>query len=156
GTGTYASRSAVTAGSSIVDAARQVRAKLVRAAAALLEASPADVEIEDGQAFVRGSPRSAVDLAKGIHASVPTFARPGVAPPDFEATAYHHVPTVTWASAVHVAVVEVDPDTGHVSLLRYLVAHDCGKVINPLIVEGQVRGGVAQGVGGALFEEMLY
>src|SRR5262245_2275908 len=156
GTGTYASRSAVTAGSSIADAAGQVREKLARAAAVLLEASPTDVEIEDGRAFVRGSPASAVDLARIVQASIPTFARPGVATPDFEATAYHHVPTVTWASAVHVAVVEVDPDTGHVELLRYLVAHDCGKVINPLIVEGQVRGGVAQGVGGALFEEMIY
>jgi carbon-monoxide dehydrogenase large subunit len=63
---------------------------------------------------------------------------------------------VTWASAVHVAVVEVDTGTGHVKLLRYLVAHDCGKIINPTIVEGQVHGGVAQGVGGALFEEMVY
>jgi carbon-monoxide dehydrogenase large subunit len=146
----------VTAGSSILDAARQVREKVARAAAALLEASPEDVDIEDGQAFVRGARGSAVDLAKVIQAAIPTFARPGVVSPDFEATAYHHVPTVTWASAVHVAVVEVDVDTGHVRLVKYLVAHDCGKVINPLIVEGQVRGGVAQGVGGALFEEMIY
>ena len=76
--------------------------------------------------------------------------------PDFDATAYHHVPTVTYASAVHVAQVEVDRDSGAVRLLRYVVAHDCGTVINPLIVEGQVHGGVAQGVGGALFEEMAY
>ncbi len=66
------------------------------------------------------------------------------------------MPTVTFASAVHVARVEVDVGTGHVTLLRYVVAHDCGKVINPLIVEGQVHGGVAQGVGGALYEEMVY
>jgi aerobic carbon-monoxide dehydrogenase large subunit len=156
GTGTYASRSAVTAGSSIAEAAKQVREKLVRAAATLLEASTADVDIVDGRALVRGTPSSAIDLAKVIEASIPTFARPGVASADFEATAYHHVPTVTWASAVHVAVVEVDRGTGYVKLLRYLVAHDCGKVINPLIVEGQVHGGVAQGVGGALFEEMVY
>jgi carbon-monoxide dehydrogenase large subunit len=79
-----------------------------------------------------------------------------VATPDFEASAYHHVPTVTYASAVHVAQVEVDTGTGAVRLLGYVVAHDCGKVINPTIVEGQVHGGVAQGVGGALFEEMVY
>ncbi|HMH52793.1 MAG TPA: xanthine dehydrogenase family protein molybdopterin-binding subunit [Candidatus Acidoferrum sp.] len=156
GVGTFASRSAVTAGSSIVDACAQVKAKLVAAAAALLEASPADVEIEDGQAFVRGAPDSAVPLANVIQASIPTFARPGVASPDFEASAYHHVPTVTWASAVHVAQVEVDVETGRVTLLKYLVAHDCGKVINPPIVEGQIHGGVAQGVGGALYEEMVY
>jgi aerobic carbon-monoxide dehydrogenase large subunit len=156
GTGTYASRSAVTAGSSIVDAARQVRDKLARAAAVLLEAAPGDIEIEDGRAGVRGAPGSSIDLARVIQAAMPTFAKPGVAPPDFEATAYHHVPTVTWASAVHVAVVEVDTGTGHVKLLRYVVAHDCGKIINPTIVEGQVHGGVAQGVGGALFEEIVY
>ena len=156
GVGTFASRSGVTAGNSIADACQQVRAKLVKAAAALLEASPGDIEIEDGQAFVRGVRASAVPLARVVQASIPTFARPGVASPDFEATAYHHVPTVTFASAVHVARVEVDVGTGHVTLLRYVVAHDCGKVINPLIVEGQVHGGVAQGVGGALYEEMVY
>src|SRR5881628_754091 len=156
GVGTFASRSGVTAGNSIADACHQVRAKLVKAAAALLEAAPGDVDIEDGQAFVRGVPASAVPLARVVQASIPTFAKPGVASPDFEATAYHHVPTVTFASAVHVARVEVDVGTGHVTLLRYVVAHDCGKVINPPIVEGQVHGGVAQGVGGALFEEMVY
>src|SRR5881409_3098069 len=156
GVGTFASRSAVTAGSSIADACREVRGKLVRAAATLLEAAPGDVEIDDGKVFVRGAPGSAVDLARVVQASIPTFARPGVASPDFEATAYHHVPTVTYASAVHVAQVEVDVGTGEVKLLRYVVAHDCGRVINPTIVEGQVHGGVAQGVGGALFEEMVY
>src|SRR5262245_3272925 len=156
GVGTFASRSAVTAGNSIADACREVRTKLTRAAASLLEAAPDDIEIEDGRAFVKGSPASAVDLARVIQASIPTFAKPGVAPPDFEASAYHHVPTVTYASAVHVAQVEVDVDTGMVKLLRYVVAHDCGRVVNPLIVEGQVHGGVAQGVGGALFEEMVY
>ena len=156
GVGTFASRSAVTAGSSIADACREVRTKLTRAAAVLLEAAPDDIEIDDGRVFVRGSPGSAVDLARVVQASIPTFAKPGVASPDFEASAYHHVPTVTYASAVHVAQVEVDASTGGVKLLRYVVAHDCGRVINPVIVEGQVHGGVAQGVGGALFEEMVY
>jgi carbon-monoxide dehydrogenase large subunit len=156
GVGTFASRSAVTAGSSIADACGQIREKLVRAAATALEAAPADIEIADGTVFVRGALSSALPLARLIQASMPTFARPGVASPDFEASAYHHVPTVTYASAVHVAQVEVDPGTGHVRLVRYVVAHDCGKIINPLIVEGQVHGGVAQGVGGALFEEMVY
>src|SRR2546425_655806 len=144
GIGTFASRSAVTAGNSIADACHEVRARLVRAAATLLEAAPEDIELEDGRAFVRGSPQRAFDLARGVQASIPTFAGPGIASPDFE------------ASAVHVAQVEVDVETGGVRLLRYVVAHDCGKVINPIIVEGQVHGGVAQGVGGALFEEMAY
>jgi carbon-monoxide dehydrogenase large subunit len=97
-----------------------------------------------------------VPLARVIQAAIPTYAKPGVAPADFDATAYHHVPTVTFASAVHVAQVEVDPETGAVRLLRYVVAHDCGTIINPMIVEGQVHGGVAQGVGGGLFEEIVY
>jgi aerobic carbon-monoxide dehydrogenase large subunit len=156
GIGTFASRSAVTAGSSIVDAARAVRAKVVAAAAVLLEAAEADIEVEDGRVFVRGAPASAVPLARVVQASIPTFANAGVTSPDFDATAYHHVPTVTFASAVHVAQVEVDPDSGATRLLRYVVAHDCGTVINPMIVEGQIHGGVAQGVGGALFEEMAY
>jgi carbon-monoxide dehydrogenase large subunit len=156
GVGTFASRSAVTAGNSIADACREVRDKLLRAAAAVLEAAPGDLEIEDGRVFVRGAPGSAVPLSQVIQAALPTFARAGVTPPDFEASAYHHVPTVTYASAVHVAQVEVDVGTGHVRLLTYVVAHDCGKVINPLIVDGQVHGGVAQGVGGALFEELVY
>src|SRR5438067_8441899 len=156
GIGTFASRSAVTAGNSIADACQVVRGKLVSAAATLLEAAPEDVELEDGRAFVRGSPQKELDLARVVQASIPTFAAPGVASPDFEASAYHHVPTVTYASAVHVAQVAMDVETGGVKLLRYVVAHDCGKVINPVIVEGQVHGGVAQGIGGALFEDMAY
>jgi carbon-monoxide dehydrogenase large subunit len=156
GVGTFASRSGVTAGNSIADAARAVRSKVVTAAAALLEAAEADIEVEDGQAFVRGARASAVPLARVVQAAIPTFAKPGVASADFDAIAYHHVPTVTYASAVHVAQVEVDVETGAVRLLRYLVAHDCGIVINPVIVEGQVHGGVAQGVGGGLLEDMAY
>src|SRR5438445_6757647 len=111
GIGTFASRSGVTAGNSIADAARQVRAKVLAAAGALLEAAPDDLEIEDGRVFVRGAPASAVDFARVVQAAIPTFARPGVVTPDLDASAYHHVPTVTFASAVHVAVVDVDRDT---------------------------------------------
>ena len=126
-----------------------MRAKVVTAAAALLEAAEADIEIEDGQVFVRGAPghRRCRWRAWSRPPSRPSPS-PAWPPPDFDATSYHHVPTVTYASAVHVAQVEVDPETGAVRLLRYVVAHDCGTVINPMIVEGQVHGGVAQGVGG--------
>ena len=75
---------------------------------------------------------------------------------DFAATVYRQVPTVTYASAVHVALVEVDVETGVVRLLRYVVSHDCGHIINPMIVDGQIRGGVAQGIGGGLYEEFVY
>ncbi len=156
GVGTFASRSAVNAGSSIHVAAGRVREKIVAAAAALLEAAPADVEIVDGVVSVRGAPASRLPLAQVIRATLPTFAKPGAVEADFEATVYHHQPTVTYTSAVHVAVVDVDPRTGAVKIRRYLVAHDCGKLINPIIVEGQIHGGVAQGVGGGLLEEMVY
>src|SRR5881409_2849322 len=156
GVGTFASRSAVNAGSSIHMAALKVQEKLRAAAAALLEAAPADIEIADGTVSVRGAPATAIPIGRLIQAALPTFAKPGIASPDFEATVYHHQPTVTYTSAVHVAHVDVDPGTGAVKLLRYLVAHDCGRVINPVIVEGQIHGGVAQGVGGALLEEMVY
>jgi carbon-monoxide dehydrogenase large subunit len=156
GIGTFASRSAVNAGSSIHVAAGKVRDKLTEAAAALLEAAPADVEIVDGVASVRGAPGSGLPLARVIQGSLPTFAKPSPVSADFEATVYHHQPTVTYTSAVHVAHVEVDGGTGAVQLLRYVVAHDCGRLINPLIVEGQIHGGVAQGIGGGLLEEMVY
>ena len=156
GVGTFASRSAVNAGTSIHAASERVRDKIIAAAATLLEAAPEDVEVNDGNVSVRGAPGSTVPLARVIQAALPTFAKPGVAPPDFEATVYHHQPTVTYTSAVHVAVVDVDPDTGAVTLRRYVVAHDCGTVINPVIVDGQIHGGVAQGVGGGLLEEMVY
>ena len=156
GVGTFASRSAVNAGTSIHVAAGRVREKLVAAAGALLEAAPADIEIADGAVSVRGAPATAIPIGRVIQAALPTFAKPGVASPDFEATVYHHQPTVTYTSAVHVAHVDVDPGTGAVRLLRYVVAHDCGRLINPVIVEGQIHGGVAQGVGGALLEEMVY
>jgi aerobic carbon-monoxide dehydrogenase large subunit len=156
GVGTFASRSAVNAGSSIHVAATRVREKLAVAAAALLEAAAEDIEISEGIASVRGAPGSGVPLGRVIQASLPTFARPAPVSPDFEATVYHHQPTVTYTSAVHVVLVEVDAGTGAVRLLRYVVAHDCGKLINPVIVEGQIHGGVAQGVGGGLLEEMVY
>ena len=156
GIGTFASRSLVLAGNAVAEAAGRVRERLVAAAAKLLEASPADLEVADGRVFVRGSSDRALSFARVIQGCLPTFAGPGPAEPVFEATVYHSVPTVTYASAVHAAVVEVDVDTGQVRLLRYLVAHDCGRVVNPMIVEGQIHGGVAQGIGGALHEEIRY
>ena len=146
----------MTGGTSIVEACRAVKAKLTAAVGAMLEAAPEDVEIVDGRAFVRGAPDRGVALADVVKASLPTFAAPGVAPADFEATRYTHIPTVTYASAVHVALVEVDVETGRVRVLRYVVAHDCGTVINPVIVEGQIHGGVAQGLGGALLEAIVH
>jgi carbon-monoxide dehydrogenase large subunit len=156
GIGTFASRSTVLAGNAIAASGAAVRAKLVRAAARLLEAAETDLLVEGGRVFVRGSPGRALTFAGIVRASLPTFQAPGAVELDFEAMTYQGVPTVTYASAVHVAVVEVDPETGRVRLLRYVVAHDCGRVINPMLVDGQIHGGVAQGVGGGLAEEITY
>ena len=156
GIGTFASRSTVLAGNAVAASGASVRAKLVRAAARLLEAAETDLVVEDGGVFVRGSPGRALTFASIVRASLPTFQAPGAVEADFEATTYQGVPTVTYASAVHVAVVEVDPETGRIRLLRYVVAHDCGRVINPMLVDGQIHGGVAQGVGGGLAEEIVY
>ena len=106
--------------------------------------------------FVRGTPSHGLTLARIVQASLPTLQGTRVVDPVFEATIYHSVPTVTYASAVHVALVEVDAETGVVTILRYVVAHDCGHVVNPKIVEGQIHGGIAQGIGGGLLEEIVY
>jgi len=109
-----------------------------------------------GQVLVRGTLDRGLTLSQIVQASLPTFQGARVVDPVFEATVYHHVPTVTFASAVHVAVIDVDPETGLVTVLRYVVVHDCGHAVNPKIVDGQIQGGVAQGIGGSLFEEIAY
>jgi carbon-monoxide dehydrogenase large subunit len=156
GIGTFASRSLVMAGNAVALGARELRRKIVAAAAALLEAADADLEIANGQVSVRGAPGRRLTLAQIAQSSLPTFQGSRVADPVFEASAYATVPTVTYASAVHAALVEVDPATGLVMLLRYVVAHDCGRVVNPTIVDGQIHGGVAQGIGGGLREALVY
>jgi carbon-monoxide dehydrogenase large subunit len=156
GIGTFASRAAVLAGNAVATACAEVRRKFLDAAARHFEVSAEDLELADGQVRVRGVPGSAVPLRTVIGRCLPTHAAPGIAQPSFEASFYQHVPTVTYANATHVAEVEVDPGTGSVRLLRYVVAHDCGRVINPMIVDGQIHGGVAQGIGGALLEELVY
>jgi carbon-monoxide dehydrogenase large subunit len=156
GVGTFASRSMVMAGNAIAEASRLVRGKLVTAAAALLEASAQDLDVDGGRVFVRGSGDRGLTFPAIMRAGLPTFAGPGRGEPVFEASSYASVPTVTFAHAVHVAVVEVDPETGAVKLIRYVVAHDCGRVVNPMLVDGQIHGGVAQGIGGGLYEALRY
>jgi len=156
GVGTFASRSLVVAGNAVAGAAQDVRRKVVRAAAALLEAAESDLDVEDGRVFVRGSPSRGLTLAGVVRSSLPTLQGARVADPIFEASRYETVPTVTFASAVHAAVVEVDPETGAVAIVRYVIAHDCGRVVNPLIVEGQIHGGIAQGIGGGMSEILAY
>ncbi|MGN6574048.1 MAG: aerobic carbon-monoxide dehydrogenase large subunit [Nocardioides sp.] len=176
--GTFASRTAVMSGSAVAVTARKVREKALRIAAQALEASVDDLEIVDGHVRVKGSPSAQIDLGAVAVLSNPLryafdeaskratqFATPadperppveeGEAP-GLEGTDYYSPPRSTFANGMHAVVVETDPETADIRVLRYCVVHDCGTLINPMIVEGQIHGGVAQGVGGALYERMEY
>lgn len=158
GIGTFASRSAVTAGSAVGIAAGRLREKVLAVAGELLEASVDDLELlEDGVAS-RDVHARAVSFAE-IHAAAtpgPRSRLPAGLEPGLEVQHYFVPPTVTFSSGTHVASVEVDPETGFVKVLRYLTVDDCGRMLNPTIVEGQIHGGVAHGIGSALFEGVLY
>jgi carbon-monoxide dehydrogenase large subunit len=156
GWGSYGSRSAPTGLSAIVLAARKITDKAKRIAAHLLEAAPEDIEHVDGQFRVRGVPeraKSFFDIALQAHLAhnYPADLEPGL-----EATHFYDPKNFVYPFGTHVAVVEVDPDTGKIKLLRYLSVDDCGPVINPLIAEGQIHGGIAQGLGQALLEDAVY
>ncbi|HEY7366031.1 MAG TPA: xanthine dehydrogenase family protein molybdopterin-binding subunit [Methylomirabilota bacterium] len=159
GVGTFASRVAVLAGASAVQAAADVRQKALAVAANQLEAAPEDLTLEDGRVGVRGAPGKQLTLAEiATLASAPRpgYALPSGMDPGLEATAYVPVAQSTYSSGAHATVVEVDPETGAVRILRYVAVDDCGTVINPMIVEGQVHGGIAHGIGNALLEEVVY
>ncbi len=158
GSGTFGSRGAVGMMGAAGAAAEVVRGKVTRLAAHLLEAAPEDIVLDDGSAHVKGLPQRAVsflDIARAAYAPPVGGLGPGVEP-GLEATIYFDPPGATFSGAVHVAVVEVDPQTGSVRVLGYTVVEDCGPVINPLLVEGQVHGAVCQGAGEALREGIVY
>jgi carbon-monoxide dehydrogenase large subunit len=146
GWGTVASRSAVVAGNAVSTAGRALRDRVLEAAADVLEVGAGDLQIRDDRVEVVGAPEHAVTLAELAKERADSLY----------AVDYFEPRTVTWAGGVHAVTVSIDPDTAEVRILRYGVAHDCGPVINPTIVDGQVLGGVAQGIAGALYEEVLY
>jgi carbon-monoxide dehydrogenase large subunit len=148
----------VVAGNAAHVAAQQVKDKALALAAHLLEASPEDLEFAEtaGAVHVRGAPDRQISLGQLASAAAPGKPLPDGMAPGLEATHYFLAPRATFASGVHIAVVEIDPDTLEVKILAYTVVSDAGPLINPLIVEGQIVGGVAQGIGGALFEELTY
>jgi carbon-monoxide dehydrogenase large subunit len=158
GIGAFASRQAVNAGSSALIAGSTVRNRIVTLAARVLGVVPSDIEIEDGCATARAGNKPTItfgELAR-LAQGMPGFSLPPDQAPGLEHTAYFAPPQASYCNGTHVVEVEVDPLTGAVMLLDYTVAHDSGNVINPLIVDGQVQGGVAHGIGNALFEWMKY
>jgi CO/xanthine dehydrogenase Mo-binding subunit len=157
GTGTFASRGIVVAGTACHEAALLVRAKALKLAAEMLEAAEGDLQLADGRISVRGSPGHAVSLAQLAVAANPLrgAVKPGTEP-GLEATAYFGPARGNAANGVHAMIVEVDPDTMLVKILRYVVVHDAGKVIHPVIVEGQIQGGVAHGIGNSFYEQLVW
>jgi carbon-monoxide dehydrogenase large subunit len=157
GAGSWASRSTVVGGTAVHQAATAVRERAVQLAARMLEAAEEDLEVRDGTIGVRGDPNARVPLAAVARAAEP--ARGYLAAGEqagLSARRRFEVARMTYPYGVHAAVVEVDAGTGRVRVLRYLVAYEVGRAINPMLVEGQLIGGVAQGIGGALFEEFSY
>jgi aerobic carbon-monoxide dehydrogenase large subunit len=158
GFGTIASRSTVTLSAAIHGASERLRAKVFAIAANLLECAASDLELRQGGVGILGVPGAEVSLAKVAQAARPGWdhGRPPGVDAGLEETFYYEPPTVTWSYAVHAAILEVDIELGHVRIDQYAIAHDCGVVVNPMLVEGQIVGGTAQGIGGALLEEFSY
>ncbi len=158
GFGAWASRSTVAVGGAIIKACETLLAKVKRIAAHMLEANPEDIEAADGKLYVRGSPEKFVtfaDVAK-IAWRQPTRLPPDTEP-GLEATAHYEPKAFTTCSyAVHIPVVEIDPETGQMKVLEYHIFDDSGRVLNPLTLYGQIHGALAHGVGGAVYEELVY
>ena len=156
GWGTYGSRTTVVGGGALALSVRKIRDKAKTIAAHLLEAAEADMEYEDGKFFVRGSPDQSktiqdVALMANVAWNMPEGVEPGL-----EATTYYDPPNFSYPFGAHIAVVTVDPEDGRIELVRYVAVDDCGPQINPVIVEGQIHGGVVQGLGQALWEGAIY
>jgi carbon-monoxide dehydrogenase large subunit len=159
GVGTFASRAVVNAGPAVTAAAREVRDKLVRAAGAIFECAPEDVEIYEGNLRVRGVPSAAIsvtEVASLVNAGRPAITLPEGVEPGLVATSFFRPQRAVYSSSVQACVVEVDPEAGEVSVLEWVIAHDCGRMINPLLVKGQILGGAAHGLSHALYEASRY
>ncbi|MGH7775617.1 MAG: aerobic carbon-monoxide dehydrogenase large subunit [Candidatus Dormibacterales bacterium] len=177
GVGTFASRSAVFAGNAFRNAAREVAEKAKAVAAEHLEVDPQDLELAEGSVRVRGAPARALPLSAvavlanplryaftgGAEIATQFQSRPRAGPPlapgqapGLEAWGYWSQIGATWASGCHACWLRVDPETFRLEVLRYVVVHDCGRVINPMVVKGQIQGGLAQGMGGAFYERIAY
>jgi carbon-monoxide dehydrogenase large subunit len=158
GLGAFASRQTVTAGSSVLLAARAVAAKARKVASHLLEAAEHDLELADGEVRVLGAPQLSVklgDIAR-ILLGAPGYGFPPGVDPGLEAAENFRTDALAYANGCHVAEVEVDVDTGEVRILRYCALQDSGTLINPMIVDGQMHGGIVHGIGNAFFEWMGY
>jgi len=156
GMGTGGSRVAANSGPAVAQTAREVRARAAKVAAELLECAPEDVRIEQSRVHVVGMPERHVSLGRVAHAAVKSKALKATGEPGLHACTYFYPDTVTWAFGTQAAAVEVDVETCEIRLLAYAIVHDPGRAINPTIVEAQLQGGAAQGIGAGLMEEVVY
>jgi carbon-monoxide dehydrogenase large subunit len=156
GMGTGGSRVMANAGPAVAQTAREVRERARRVAAELLECAPDDVRLAEGRAWVAGMPDRGVTLGRLAQAAVRSGAMKATGEPGLHACTYFYPDTVTWAFGTHAAAVEVDGETGAVRLLAYAVVHDPGRAVHPVIVEAQLHGGAAQGIGAGLMEQVVY
>ena len=156
GVGGFASRGAMVAGGAVFHAARRLKAKLLVVAGRLLEADPVDLVLDGGQVSVRGVPGRVLTFREVARAAAPGQPLADPDEPGLSAAHFFHAPKMSYPYGTHVAIVEVDPDTGQVALRRYGIAFDVGRAINPMLVDGQLLGGLAQGIGGVLLEELVY
>jgi len=156
GMGTIASRVAAVTGPAVARASREVAERTRQVAAEKLECAPTDVVLADGRAHVAGSRERGLALGDLARAAVRSPALAAAGSPGLHACAFFYPGTVTWAFGAHACVVEVDVETGVVTVLRYVAVHDCGRPINPTVIEGQLHGGIVQGLGTALSEALVY
>jgi aerobic carbon-monoxide dehydrogenase large subunit len=156
GYGTYASRSAAVGAVAVYNSVQKIKAKARRIAAHMLEADVDDIVLEDGRAYVKGSPESAKTFQEIAGAAALAYDLPEGEEPFLDDTTYYDPPNCTFPFGTHIAVVEIDAETGETTLERYIAVDDVGKVINPMIVDGQVHGGIAQGIAQALWEYGVY
>ena len=156
GVGTFGSRGTVVGGSAVVYARDKVRAKMAKFAAMEFEADANDIEFEDGKVFVRSAPEKSAGFADVAMMAYSAIALPEDTEPGLEETHFFEPSNFTFPFGTHIVLAEVDPETGDVEILRYVAVDDVGNMINPLLVHGQIHGGIAQGMGQALEEEMLY
>jgi carbon-monoxide dehydrogenase large subunit len=156
GYGTYGSRTSNVGSTAAIKAAGKIREKARRMAAHMLEAAVDDIEVDGAEYRVKGSPDKKKTIQEIAFALDLAFDVPEGMEPYLDETAYHDTPNCTFPFGTHVAIVEIDEETGHVDLVRYIAVDDVGKKINPMIVDGQLHGGIAQGVGQALWEQAVY
>jgi carbon-monoxide dehydrogenase large subunit len=157
GWGTYGSRSLSVGGEAIVRASNKVQDKAKRICAALLEAAPEDIELVDGKFQVRGSPDKAMTMAEIAGAAhIPPQELPADIEPGLDETSFYDPENFVFPFGAHACVVDVDVETGKVKLERWVAVDDCGPAINPMIIDGQVHGGITHGIGQALFEQIVY